>query len=422
MSDTRLNAVLILQEILEKKAFYSDARQRFKISEQDNAFVNMLILSSLRHLVYTKKVIKQFAKKKLPPKAALAHYALILGTTEILYLQTPDYAVINSYVEITKKALDKYVSGFVNAVLRKICTAKEQFITQDKGEFFPPEFRKLLNLSYGSKTTSKIERAAIKEPLLDLSVKQNPEELAQKLKAEILPTNTLRLQNSGNVASLYGYKKGLWWVQDFSSALPVKLLPPLTGAKILDLCAAPGGKTAQLLNLGGQVTAVDVSDVRLERLQENMQRLNLSPQNVICADALSFIDKISKGDYDIIVLDAPCSATGTLRRHPEIVHIKTLQDVEQASKFQTELLNKASQKLSSKGMLLYCTCSLSHFEGELQITTFLQNNHDFHIVKPLLPSELSELITTEGFVRILPYHLPKFGGADGFFTALLQKD
>lgn len=422
MSDTRLNAVLILQEILEKRVFCSDARQKFNIPEQDNAFVNMLILSSLRHLVYIKKIIKQFAKKKLPPKAIFAHYALVLGTAEILYLKTPDYAVINSYVEITKKNIDKYVSGFVNAVLRKICAAKEQFIANDKGEFFPPEFRKLLNLSYGSKTTSKIEQAAIKEPLLDLSVKHDLKELASKLKAQILPTDTLRLQNSGNVASLYGYKKGLWWVQDFSSALPVKLLPSLEGLKILDLCAAPGGKTAQLLNLGGQVTAVDVSSSRLERLQENMHRLNFSPQNIICADALSFLDSVSKGDYDIIVLDAPCSATGTLRRHPELVHIKNIQDVEQASNLQKELLTKASQKLASKGMLLYCTCSLSHFEGELQITNFLQNNSDFHIVQPSLPPEISEIITPEGFIRILPHHLQKFGGADGFFAALLQKD
>lgn len=422
MSDPRLTAALILQQILEKKIFVSEAKACFELSEQDNAFVNMLVLTSLRRLVFIKKILKRFVKKKLPPRAALAQYALILGTSEILYLKTPDYAVINSYVEIIKSSLDKYVAGFANAVLRRICAARQQLAAEDNGQFFPPEFRRLLNLSYGSKMTSRIEKAALEEPLLDLSAKENPERIAAELGAHLLPGGTLRLKNNGAVSALPGYDEGRWWVQDFSSALPVKLLPSVKGKRILDLCAAPGGKTAQLLSLEGEVTAVDISAARLERLQENLRRLKLSPREVICADAFAFLSGICPESYDIVVLDAPCSATGTLRRHPELVHIKNLGDTERLVPVQAKLLEQTASVVASGGFILYCTCSLSRLEGEMQISAFLEKHSGFHIVRPVLPAELSELITPEGYVRILPCHLQTYGGADGFFTVLLQKD
>ena len=422
MSDPRLTAALILQQILEKKVFASEAKACFEPSEQDNAFVNMLVLTSLRRLVFIKKILKRFVQKKLPPRATLAQYMLILGTSEILYLKTPDYAVINSYVEIVKTSLDKYVAGFVNAVLRRICAARQQLATEDNGQFFPSEFRRLLNLSYSPKITSRIEKAALEEPLLDLSAKENPERIAAELNARLLPDGTLRLKNNGAVSALPGYSEGKWWVQDFSSALPVKLLPEVKGKRILDLCAAPGGKTAQLLSLGGEVTAVDISAVRLERLRENLRRLKLSPREIICSDASLFLSGSCPESYDIIVLDAPCSATGTLRRHPELVHIKNLNDAERLAPLQAELLEQAAPTVISGGFLLYCTCSLSCLEGEKQISAFLEKHSGFHIIRPALPAELSELITPEGCVRVLPCHLQTYGGADGFFAALLQKD
>lgn len=419
MSDPRLQAVLMLQEILEQRTFASEVKNRAdSAAENDAAFINMLLQTALRHMTSIKKLLKTFIKKKLPASARFGHYALILGSTELLYLNTPDYAIINSYVELTKKHTDKYIGGFVNAVLRKVCAARESFRGQNDGEFFPPEFRRLLNAGYGKKITAAIEAAAIKEPLLDITVKEDFELPG----AKILPLGTRRLKNNGNIAKLPGYTEGRWWVQDFSSALPVKLLGELKGRRVLDLCAAPGGKTAQLINAGAEVTAVDVSAARLERLKENLNRLRLNAEEIICADAVSYLQNFTGEPFDIILLDAPCSATGTLRRHPELVHIKNLGDVEKMAALQKQLLNLTCRALKKGGTLLYCTCSLAKAEGEDQVVSFLAENPGYRLCPAVLPDELSELRHARGWVRILPSHLSAAGGADGFFIALLTRE
>ncbi len=419
MSDPRLQATLILEEILLQKVFAQEAKSRINSAEEtDTAFINMLVQTALRHLVYIKKVLKSHIRKKLPAASRFAYYALISGAAECLYLDTPDYAVINSYVELTKKRLDKYVGGFVNAVLRKICAEKELLQKQDPGIFFPNDFRGLINNSYGRKTASAIEAAAAQEPLLDITVK-NGFELPD---AVTLPLGTRRLKNNGSITKLKGYAEGKWWVQDFSSALPVKLLDSLKGLHVLDLCAAPGGKTAQLIAAGAEVSAVDISAARLERLKQNLARLNLKAKEIICADALEFLQNFADKPFDIILLDAPCSATGTLRRHPELVHIKTAADVEKTAALQKQLLGLSGRALKPGGTLVYCTCSLAKAEGEEQIAAFLKNHPEFKLQPAVLPPELAELQSTEGWIRILPSSLKTFGGADGFFIALLNKE
>lgn len=428
MSDIRLTAVLMLQEILEKHTFVSDVKTRFDNQpEADSAFINMLLLTTLRRLTGLRKILKQFVKKNLPPQSRLADYALLLGTAEILYLRTPDYAVINSYVDLVKKRLDKYVAGFVNAVLRKVCAEADRLRQEDSNEFFPPEFRRLLKASYGPKTIAEIEKAASQEPALDLTAAKSPETIAADLKGALLPLGTIRLANNGNIVKLPGYAEGSWWVQDFSASLPVKLLNqirPLQGLRVLDLCAAPGGKTAQLLAAGAQVTAVDISEPRLKTLRNNLERLKLSSGcEIICADALEYLQNFSQSPYDIILLDAPCSATGTLRRHPEIVHIKNLDDVSRAAQLQSRFLDLAGKALAPDGVLAYCTCSLSRDEGENQITAFLNRAPEWKTIalNALLPAELAEMALPQGWLRILPSHLQASGGADGFFIACLHK-
>lgn len=429
MSDSRLTAVLMLQEILEKHQFVSDVKTRFdKCLEADSAFINMLLLTALRRLVGLRRILKLFVKKKLPPQSKLAEYALLLGAAEILYLRTPDYAVINSYVDLIKKRLDKYVAGFVNAVLRKICAESEKLRAEDNNEFFPPEFRRLLKSSYGPKTIAAIERAALREPSLDLTAAAEPEKLAAKTGGTLLPLGTVRLPNNGNIAKIPGYAEGRWWVQDFSAALPVSLLcklRPLAGLRVLDLCAAPGGKTAQLLAAGAQVTAIDVSAPRLKTLRANLKRLNLAENcEIICADALDWLHSFTAKPYDIVLLDAPCSATGTLRRHPELVHIKNLDDVGRAAELQSRFLTESGKALVPNGTLVYCTCALSRDEGENQISSFLDQNSSWRLLPltPLLPPELSGLAAPQGWIRMLPSSLPQFGGADGFFIAFLNKE
>ena len=419
MSDPRLQAMIMLQEILEQKIFAAEAKGRLdSAAETDAAFVNMLLQTAFRHLVYIKKILKGLVKKKLPSAARPAYYALILGAAEILYLNTPDYAVINSYVDIVKKRIDKYVGGFVNAVLRKICAEKQRFQKEDAGIFFPNDFRGMLNRFYGKKTTAEIERAAAREPLLDITVKPGFE----LPDAAVLPLGTNRLQNSGSITRLPGYAEGQWWVQDFSSALPVRLLGSLRGKSALDLCAAPGGKTAQLISAGARTTAVDISAARLERLRENLARLRLKAENIICADAAQYLENFAGEPFDVILLDAPCSATGTLRRHPELVHIKSTADAEKLATVQKRLLELSGRALKPGGTLVYCTCSLSPAEGEKQIAAFTENNPGWKVLPAALPEPLQSLRSPEGWVRILPSSLPGLGGADGFFIALLTKE
>lgn len=424
MSDPRLTAASMLQRILEQKIFLSEAKNALEgHTETDTAFVNMLVLTSLRRLVYLRRVLKQFVRKKLPAQAAFAEYALILGTTEILCLQTPDYAVINSYVNLVKSQSDKYVAGFVNAVLRKICAEKERLLAEDDGAFFTSAFFGILKNSYGRKTVRKLEQASRQEPPLDLTVKQNPAAWAEKLGGTCLPGGTVRLKSPGRINKLPGFAEGEWWVQDFAASLPVKMLGPLTGQRVLDLCAAPGGKTAQLINAGADVTALDISDSRLQTLHENLQRLRLPATQTVCADAAEFLADFKNAPFDIILLDAPCSATGTLRRHPELVHIKNSSDIAERLPLQQELLSLAPSALKPGGKLLYCVCSLAREEGENQIEEFLQKHKDFSVVPlaPKLPEGLAELAIPGGFIRTLPQHLNNLGGADGFFIALLQK-
>ena len=425
MIDPRQQAAETLQDILEKHCFFSEIKNISSPAEQQNtAFLNMLVLTALRRLVFLQKVISAFAAKKLPAKHAFARYVLILAAAEILFLDTPDYAVLNSYVNLIKKQNDKYVAGFANAVLRKIAAAKEELLKADNGIFFPDGFRKLLEKDYGEKQTALIEAASLNEPPLDLTVKENAAEWAKKLNGILLPNGSVRLENNGKIEKLPGYKEGEWWVQDFSASLAAKTISAPAGKKILDLCAAPGGKTAQLLAAGAEVVSLDISEERLKRLAENIRRLNLPAPRIICADAAKYLEETSDR-YDAVLLDAPCSATGTLRRHPEIVHIKNTRDIEKMAGLQKEILNRTTRVLRPGGELTYCTCSIAKEEGERQITAFLQNNSEFRLI-PLSPNDFSgtmpaEIFTAEGFIRTFPYHLQSYGGADSFFIAKMQR-
>ncbi len=417
MSSPRENSINLLS-----KALTGSSVGGFSYDNgEDNAFTTMLVLTSLRHLTYINKILKSLITKKLSKQDEVAHYALVLGATEILYMDTPDYAVINSYVEIVKGKTNKYLAGFVNAVLRKICTRKEEFQNNDRGEFFSQKFRELLRRDYSSKTVEAIEKISSKEPLLDITCGNTYQE--GTLGGVKLPLGSIRLDSKGKISSLPAYDKGTWWVQDFSSSLPVKMLGEIKGKKVLELCAAPGGKTAQLLSGGAVVSCLDVSKERLATLAENLTRLKLSPQEVICSDGIAYLQN-NQQKFDIVLLDAPCSATGTLRRHPEIVHTKTVADIEKQSKIQSKLLQNVDTAIADGGILLYCTCSLCKDEGEKQIFSFLQQHNEYKIINlsSRIPSELSAAVSKEGFIRILPHHLAKYGGTDGFFIACLQKE
>ena len=423
--DTRAIAAETYQKMLEGAG--SSPAEGTDGTAQEKAFIKRLVLTALRRHEFLKKTINAYSSKPLPQKLTSAHLLIILGAVEILYFSTPEYAVVSSYVDIAKRTCGKYAGGFVNALLRKICQNKETILKQSDIAFFPKTFRKILQADYSQKEINAIEKSAFGEPPLDLSVKDSPVEWADKLGGKLLPNGSVRLYAAGAVNALAGYGEGQWWVQDMASSLAVAALGNIAGKKVLDLCAAPGGKTAQLLNAGAIVTALDISSQRLKTMDANLQRLGLKTDETICSDAIEYLEKTDK-QYDIILLDAPCSATGTLRRHPEIVHTRGIKDIMQSAAVQKKMLQAAAPHVACGGILLYAICSLSKTEGEKQISGFLASNPDFKIksvdltlIAGTQKEAIREMLTPEGFLRCLPSHLPQDGGLDGFFIAQLQR-
>ena len=388
-----------------------------QVSENDKNFANMLILTALRELTFIKQeILPLFVKKKIPNKQKILNYVLYLGATELLFLNTPDYAVINSYVDVAKSLSDSFGAKFINAVLRNIAKNKTELLENRKSGYFNKDFLDILKQDYTSSEISEMEKFAAVEPPLDLTFK-NTTDLHFEDEI-ILPTGSVRLPYHTKITALNGYQDGLWWVQDAASSVAVKCLGALKDKKVLDVCAAPGGKTAQLLDAGAKVTAMDISQARLQKLKENMTRLQFNDNlQIISADARQFA---SDDKFDVILLDAPCSATGTFRRHPEIIHTKTKKDVLKQAKLQQEILEHIVSFLSPQGVLVYATCSLAKIEGESQINHFLQTHPQWQIL-PILSPELQNSLTKEGFLRILPQHFKHLGGIDGFFVAMLQR-
>lgn len=418
----RRQCVEILKQILEQSLFFNALKSQ--INDKDLPFANMLVLTALRNLVSIREVLQKYLAKKIPNKNKAAYYALVLALTEIAYLKTPDYAVINEYVNITKKTTDKFTANMVNAVLRRISSEKENLNTLFNIPHFPQNFQNILRQDYSSEQILNMEKMLSVEPPLDLTVHGNEEEIAKRLNGVLLPNGSIRLNKTDTkISELYGFKEGLWWVQDFAASLPIFLLKDVKGKKVLDLCAAPGGKTAQLLAGGAKVTALDVDKERMDRLKNNIKRLNLE-QNLQTevADALEFLAH-SNEVFDIIVLDAPCSATGTFRRHPEVLHIKTTDDVKNALVLQEKMLDAVSSHIAKDGILLYCTCSIAKDEGEKQVKRFLERHPEFELLsfedKELKVVE--EKIIDNGVLRTLPYYMKEKGGMDAFFAARLQR-
>ena len=415
MNNMRSDFADILKKVLVQGESFSEIKSTIYGANRD--FFNMLFMSVFRNLTFIKdEILNQLIKKKIPHKRDILEFILYLGITELLFLDTPDYAVINSYVEIAKNKTDKFGANFVNAVLRNVLRNRETFLSNRKTKFFGSEFLKILQKDYTPSEINEMESFAIVEPPLDLSFKKGrPLHIENSF---LLPTGSLRLPSRTKISTLPYFDEGLWWVQDAASALAVKCIPSLEEKNVLDICAAPGGKTAQLLDAGASVTAVDISEKRLQRLKENIARLGLLDNlHVICTDALNFN---TNEVFDVVLLDAPCSATGTFRRHPEIMHTKTLLDVQKQAQLQKNILNHVAKFVKPGGLLVYTTCSLAKAEGEIQMINFIKDYIDFQII-PIRKAGTENMQTKEGFLRILPQHFKDFSGIDGFFIAILKR-
>ncbi|MBO6281556.1 MAG: RsmB/NOP family class I SAM-dependent RNA methyltransferase [Alphaproteobacteria bacterium] len=424
MANPRLNSAKILQTILESKVFFSELKKQ--IPEKDLPFCNMLILTTLRNWCGLNEVLHKFLQKKIPNKHRLAQYQLLAAITEILFMETAPYAVINETVANIKKSCDKFLGGMANAVLRKVVAQKPELLTEiTQTSPLPTTFLPILK-GYSAEDIKQIVASVRLIPPTDITVKTNPAEWQKKLNGTLLPNGSIRLQNIKKIHELPDYNAGQWWVQDAAASLPVMAMGDIRGLKVVDLCAAPGGKTAQLAARGANVTALDISEVRLNTLKQNMQRLGFENIRTFYEDALHFM-QTTEDKFDAVLLDAPCSATGTFRRHPEVLHIKTAEDVQTQVQLQKQMLTLCKNILKSKGILLYSVCSICQAEGEMQIADFLQQNSDFKIV-PITDKDIAVygkwndcLILPNGTVRTLPFYESTKNGMDSFFICKMQR-
>jgi 16S rRNA (cytosine967-C5)-methyltransferase len=317
-------------------------------------------------------------------------------------------------------------AGLVNAVLRRCAREGAAIVDEVKSDMLdlPPWLIKRWIAQYGEATTKAMALALSYEPSLDLTVKSEAEQWATRLHGEALPTGTVRTLLQGSVTMLPGFSEGEWWVQDAAAALPVRLFGDLAGKNIADLCAAPGGKTAQLAQAGAKVTALDRSPIRMARLRDNLARLTLEAETVV-ADAVEW-PGLADG-FDGVLVDAPCTSTGTIRRHPDVAWLRQEADIAALSALQGRLLRKAASLLKSGGTLVYCTCSLEPEEGEAAIAALLAEEPALRRapIKAEDVAGLSDLVTPEGDLRTLPSHLPhadpRLAGLDGFYAARLVK-
>ena len=339
------------------------------LADRDRALMRRLVATILRRLGTLGHVLSRLLDRGVPTDAPRAQSALLIGAAQILWMDVPDHAAVDLSVRLVQadRRAAKY-AGLVNAVLRRCAREGQSLIDEVKEQALdvPPWLLARWSAHYGEATAKDIVAAIGHEPPLDLTVKSDAEQWASRLHGEVLPTGTVRTPLHGSVTMLPGFNEGQWWVQDAAAALPVKLFGDLAGKSVADFCAAPGGKTAQLAHAGARVTAVDRSPARVKRLQDNLVRLALTSE-IVVADAAEWTHE----PFDAVLVDAPCTATGTIRRHPDIAWLKKEADIAAVSSLQHHLLQRGAALLKSGGMLVYCTCSLEPEEGEFAIARLL---------------------------------------------------
>lgn len=390
------------------------------LETRDRGFARMLVGTVLRRLGQIDDLIHSSLAKPGLPKAVVLDI-LRIGTAQLVFLGTPPHAAVDTAVDLANERGAAPFKGLINAVLRRIGREwKDRIGQQDAGRMNTPDWLWLSwRQSWGIQRTRGIVRAHLEEAPLDFSVKGDPAEWVEPLGARLLPTGTLRREAGGSVTALPGFAEGAWWVQDLAASLPAKLFGNLNDKLVYDLCAAPGGKTAQLAAAGAHVIAVDRSAKRLERVRENMDRLSLRVE-VLATDAAAWEPSELA---DAVLLDAPCSATGTIRRHPDVSRIKTPDDVAKLARAQSRLLAHAVNLVKPGGLIIYCTCSIQPDEGEVQIDRILSRDPRIERVPFTAPelNGLGALLNDRGEVRSLPGMLSPIGGIDGFFVARLRR-
>lgn len=427
LPDARKVALRLLNQVLREQepldlALSAD-RSLALLSRRDRAFARHLVATTLRRLGQIDALIDHCLERPLKGKLFELRNLLRLGTCQLAILDTPAHAAVSTSVALARGRHLATYRGLVNAVLRRLAReAPALMAEQDAAGLCTPEWLwRAWCRDYGPDGAAAIAQAHLAEPPLDLTVKETPAAWAERLGARLLPTGSLRLPPGvGDIAALPGYAAGAWWVQDTAAALPARLLGDVAGKQVIDLCAAPGGKTAQLAAAGAAVTAVERSPKRMKSLIDNLARLDLRAATVT-ADASEWR---APEPADAILLDAPCSATGTLRRHPDIARLKGPDQIAALTALQDRLLDSALENLRPGGLLVFATCSLQAEEGPQRVAALFERAPNRVERRPIAANEVSglaELITAEGDLRSLPFHLAEEGGLDGFFACRLRR-
>lgn len=414
----RTAALELLDAALSRRAGLDEALAgpaMSRLPPRDRAFARAVAMAALRRLGPIDKALS--AKLNRPPPPAVLNI-LRLGAAQAFWLEVPEFAAVATSVELAaSRKGTRAFKGLVNAVLRGLL--RDGPPADDPAALAPPWLYARWRAAYGEAGAQAVATLIAQEPATDLTLKSSEEAegIAETLDAQVLPGGSLRTSRRGDLAEWPGYAEGAWWVQDASAAIPARLLAAQPGETALDLCAAPGGKTLQLAAAGAQVTAVDRSAPRLKRLSANLARTGLSAETVV-ADAATWGEGRT---FDAVLLDAPCTATGTFRRHPDVLWAARPGEVASLAAVQASLLAAAAERVKPGGRLVYCVCSLEPEEGEAQIERFLAARPDFSLA-PASPGEggaPEASLKPDGTLRILPHHLP--GGCDGFYVARMVR-
>ena len=428
-----LDGVLHKHRTLDDQLDGATAHPALKtLADRDRALMRRLVATILRRLGTLGHLLSRLLDRGIPTDAPRAQSALLIGAAQILWMDVPDHAAVDLSVRLVQsdRRAAKY-AGLVNAVLRRCAREGAGIVDEVKTETLdiPPWLLKRWIAHYGEATAKAMAHAILHEPSLDLTVKSDPAQWATRLHGEQLPTGTVRTLLQGSVTMLPGFSEGAWWVQDAAAALPARLFGDIKGKTIVDFCAAPGGKTAQLAQAGARVIALDRSPARVARLKDNMTRLSLEAEAIV-VDATEWqgdVGGFDAGGFDGILIDAPCTSTGTIRRHPDVAWLRQEADIAALGPLQKRLLQRAAGLLKPGGILVYCTCSLEPEEGEAAVTALLSAESGLKRA-PIAPDEvagLAEIINPQGDLRTLPSHLahadPRLGGLDGFYAARLVK-
>ncbi|MCD7108186.1 RsmB/NOP family class I SAM-dependent RNA methyltransferase [Rhizobium sp. DKSPLA3] len=397
-----------------------------QLSDIDRTLVKAILHTALRHLPRIEAMLDRLLNTPLPDGARALHHQLVVAATQIVFLDIPDHSAVDLAVEqANADPRNRRFASLTNAVLRRFSREKNDLlrIVSETTPSLPAWFRSRLVSTYGQDHAQRIADALLEPAAIDITVKSDPEGWAQRLGGIVLPTGSVRLASfQGAVSTLEGFDAGEWWVQDAAASLPAQLFGDLRGQRVVDLCAAPGGKTAQLIGAGAKVTALDQSASRLKRLNSNLERLGLTAETMEC----NMADFRPETLFDAALLDAPCSSTGTIRRHPDVPYTKGPEDITKLAGLQERLLRHALTVVKPGGLVVFSNCSLDPAEGETMVARVVASGGCTRVpVDPAAFPGLEEAITPLGELRTTPAMLAPqtgfSGGLDGFYATVLRR-